>query len=263
MKFADFRKQVNAIIEGNKSLEESQKAITVLLNEILELPSATNSGQRINRQDLMKKLKAFTDEKGIELSLTHEQCTHLDIASSVFTVAPQQSSMDESARKALEAAEAKEQAIEALRVKINPYLIKFKDDLNEKLDKKAYKDEVANIQQRIQELLEPLLETPDQENLKKFQGECEQLLEEKKKVFKQTPAIWHDVIRPALMFLLGIIPMIVTAPLRLCNSEVPGKVHKFFYVKPDSPAFKAVKEESEKLTDEVTSTLGLGASAGA
>ncbi|MDF1678015.1 MAG: hypothetical protein P1U32_04900 [Legionellaceae bacterium] len=225
---------------------------------------ASLSAEKLGSQAILARHFAAQTQLQAEFE---KQCSDngADFTPESFQASLLQKAKEDAAKRAeaAAAAAAKEKKVNELRAKVNPYLIKFKDDLDKKLDKDAHKKEVTKIQEKIQELLEPLLEKPDQESLKKFQEECEQLLADKKKAFKQTPAIWHDVIRPALMFLLGIIPMIVTAPLRLCNSEVPGKVHKFFYVKPDSPAFKAVKEESEKLNDEVTSTLGLGAGAGA
>lgn len=65
---------------------------------------------------------------------------------------------------------------------------------------------ITKIENKIIDLLNnTLYQSCNQVNLKKFSEHFEAMIQDQKNEFKSKPWLWHDVVRPSLMFLLGII----------------------------------------------------------
>ncbi|MDF1646299.1 MAG: hypothetical protein P1U61_04855 [Legionellaceae bacterium] len=172
-------------------------------------------------------------------------------------VAEKQAAEQEVARKlAAEKAAADKKVARAdeFKKKIMPKLVEFSDKLKDKLEDKAHKGKAVEIQHLIDKMLQPLYGEPSQENLDTFKKELEQLLLKEKDAFKATPWIWHDVIRPALMGFLGVVVTLVTAIARPFSTTVSNFANSFF-AKPDSPAFKILKSESEELVQSMGNVI--------
>lgn len=172
-------------------------------------------------------------------------------------VAEKQAAEQEVARKlAAEKAAADKKVARAdeFKKKIMPKLVEFSDKLKDKLEDKAHKGKAVEIQHLIDKMLQPLYGEPSQENLDTFKKELEQLLLKEKDAFKATPWIWHDVIRPALMGFLGVVVTLVTAIARPFSTTVSNFANSFFE-KPDSPAFKILKSESEELVQSMGNVI--------
>ncbi|MCH9757355.1 MAG: hypothetical protein K0U37_09225, partial [Gammaproteobacteria bacterium] len=149
-------------------------------------------------------------------------------------------------------------------VAIKSHLHKFEVDLNGhdkdsgKLKVAAHKAKVTEMHHLLLTKLEPLFKNNSKANLEQFKEAVEKLLADEKSSFKATPWIWHDVIRPALVGLIGVIVSIVTLPVRPFKSSVADYANSFF-VKPDSKAQIALKEEADMLMNEVEKAAAPGA----
>lgn len=131
--------------------------------------------------------------------------------------------------------------------KVEPCLTHFAETVKSKLEVSAQRKKVDDICQSTRKILqETIYQDASESNVKAFEKQFLLLLEREKAAFKATPWIWHDVVRPAFMALLGIIVSIFTLPVRHHSKNWANYANSFFY-KPDSLAFKMLKNEAEIL----------------
>ena len=137
-------------------------------------------------------------------------------------------------------------AIALFKQKLNMYLIQFNDDLKVKLENSKDQVKALEIYKAICRNLNPLIKDPSEANLKRFKIWFDTMLSKQKGFFKATPWVWWDVIRPLFLGFLGVVVTLITAPVRPFIPSVAVFADSFF-VKPISPAFKVIMNESETL----------------
>ncbi len=83
------------------------------------------------------------------------------------------------------------------------------------------------------------------------------MLDDQKNAFPEDNWVWHDVIKPALMILMGVIFTLVTAAIRPFVQGV-GTYANLFFEKPETEGFKQLKETAREMKDDMQSTFALG-----
>ncbi len=150
-----------------------------------------------------------------------------------------------------------------LKDALTSHLTGSTDALKAKLVNGAHKDKISKVHGLILDKFEPLAKEASEKKLKEFTSWFDGMLEDHKDAFPEDNKVWHEIVKPALMALLGVIVTLVTAVARPFVTGVADYANSFF-VKPDTAGFKAFKEDATqlrgKLEEEVTTSVAaLGA----
>ncbi len=147
---------------------------------------------------------------------------------------------------------------EQVKGKLESKLKTTMDDLKTKVKNTKNHQKVADIQELIRGQFDGLAFKPSKEKLGEFNNWFDKMLDSQKNAFPEDNWVWHDVIRPALMVLLGVIFTVATAAIRPFVEGV-GTYANLFFQKPDTEGFKELKQAALKVKEETELSLpGLG-----
>ncbi|MDF1678795.1 MAG: hypothetical protein P1U32_08900 [Legionellaceae bacterium] len=123
--------------------------------------------------------------------------------------------------------------------------------LKEVLTAKNHQEAIDKIHDEILERLVPLAEDASEKKLEEFKEWFDAMVESHKKDFPEKNWIWHDVVKPVLKALVGIIVAVATAAFMPFFSGLSGHVYTTFFKKPDTTGFKAFSKEAADVKDKV------------
>ena len=146
--------------------------------------------------------------------------------------------------------EVKEQLKGALESKLNSSM----GDLKTKVKNTKHQQAVSNIQELIRAQFDGLAFKPTKEKLGDFNNWFDKMLDSQKNAFPEDNWVWHDIIKPALMILAGVLFTIATAAIRPFVEGISTYANLFF-TKPDSDGFKELKTMAFKVKEETELSL--------
>lgn len=141
---------------------------------------------------------------------------------------------------------------EKLKGSLTAELVKCTDDLKAKLKTKNHQEKITKIHDEILEKLTPLAEEASEEKLKEFTDWFDAMLDSHKNDFPEENWIWHDVVRPALSALVGVVFSLMAAIAMPFVTGLAGYAGSFFE-KPKTAgfqAFEATARDIKKSTEE-------------
>lgn len=109
---------------------------------------------------------------------------------------------------------------------------------------------IHEIREKIRDRALVTLQAPTAARKLAFRAWLHLMLEEEKPAFNDTPWIWYDVIRPALMTAIGVLLTIFTLPARPFMDDLDERL-SFFFAKPKSEMNQVLSEQSELLKEEL------------